>query len=120
MTKTMIYAECNYVDERLCGVNDMPFEEWLSYQDQIFRYYNTYQYDSGPDDKEHYPWEDESSKEDESSEEDDESDNRVCLCNPIDIEAEYCCCNARGKKCNGKCRPDRYDRWLDSREPINP
>ena len=50
------------------------------------------------------------SDEDESWEEDDESDddndNCVCLCDLIDIEAGYCCCNARGKKCNGKCHPD--------------
>ena len=47
MTKTTIDAERDYVDERLCGVNDMTFEEWLSCQNQMLRYYNTYQYDSG-------------------------------------------------------------------------
>ena len=46
---------------------------------------------------------------------DDDQDDCVCLCNPTDIEAGYCCCSARGKKCNGKCRPDEYDRWLKSR-----
>ena len=30
MTKTTIDAERDYVDERLCGVNDMTFEEWLA------------------------------------------------------------------------------------------
>ena len=49
----------------------------------------------------------------------DDNDDCVCLCDPTDIEAGYCCCNARGKECNGKCCPDRCDRWLDSREPIN-
>ena len=98
MTKTTINGERDYVDERLCGVNDMTFEEWLSYQDQMLRYYNTYQYDSGPYEEEYYPSEEESSDKDESSEEDNESDynddNHVCSCNPIDIEAGYCCCNA--------------------------
>ena len=37
MTKTLIDAKRDYVDERLCGVNDMTFEEWLSYQDQMLR-----------------------------------------------------------------------------------
>ena len=46
---------------------------------------------------------------------DDDNDDCVCLCDPTDIDAGYCCCNARGKKCNGKCRPDGYDRWLKSR-----
>ena len=102
------------MDERLCGVNDMIFEEWLNYQDQMLRYYNTYQYDSGPYEEEYYPSEDESSDEDESWEEDDESDDdnddHVCLCDPADIREGYCCCNARGK-----CRPGGYDRWLKSR-----
>ena len=49
----------------------------------------------------------------------DDNDDRVCLCDPTDIETGYCCCNAQGKNCNGKCRPDRYNSWLDSREPIN-
>ena len=106
MTKTTIGAERDYVNERLRGVNDMTFEEWLSYQDQMLRYYNTYQYDSGLYEEEYYPSEDESSDGVESLEEDDESDDdnddHVCLCDPIDIEAGYCCCNARGKKCNGK------------------
>ena len=65
MTKTTINAEHDYVDERLgCGVNDMTFEEWLSYQNQMLRYYNTYQYDSGPYEEECYRSEDESSDED--------------------------------------------------------
>ena len=59
MTKITIDAERDYVDERLCGVNDMTFEEWLSCQDQMLRYYNTYQYDSGPYEEEYYPSEDE-------------------------------------------------------------
>ena len=46
---------------------------------------------------------------------DDDNDDHVCLCDPTDIETGYCCCSARGKKCNGKCRPDGYDRWLKSR-----
>ena len=41
----MIHAERDYVDERLCGVNDMAFEEWLSYQNQMLRYCNIYKYD---------------------------------------------------------------------------
>ena len=63
MTKTTIGAERDYVNERLCGVNDMTFEEWLSYQDQMLRYYNTYQYDSGLYEEEYYPSEDESQTE---------------------------------------------------------
>ena len=58
MPKTTIDAEGNYVNERLCGVNDMTFEEWLSYQDQMLRYCNTYQYNCGPYEEEYYPWED--------------------------------------------------------------
>ena len=110
MTKTTIDAERNYVDERLCGVNDMTFEEWLSYHDQMLWYYNSYQYDNGP-------YEEEEDEDDslEESLEDDDNDDRVCLCDPTDIEAGYCCCNARGKKCNGKYRPDGYDRCLKSR-----
>ena len=61
----------------------------------MLRYYSTYQYHSGPYEEEYYPSEDESSDKDESSEEDDESDDdnhdRVCLCNPTDIRAGYCC-----------------------------
>ena len=49
----------------------------------------------------------------------DDNGDCVCLCNPTDTEAGYCCCNAQGKNCNGKCHPDGYDRWLDSRESIN-
>ena len=52
---------------------------------------------------------------DDDDESDDYNDDCVCLCDPTDIEAGYCCCNARGKKCNGKCRPDGYNRWLKSR-----
>ena len=70
MTKTTIDAEHDYVDERLCGVNDMTFEEWLSYQNQMLRYYNTYQYDSGP----------------YKEEEDESLDDRVCFCDPTNIE----------------------------------
>ena len=102
-----------YVDERVCGVNDMTFEEWLSYQNQMLRYYNTYQYDSGKYKEEEDESSDESSEEEDES--DDDNDDGVCLCDPTDIEAGCCCCNARGKKCNGKCRPDGYDRWLESR-----
>ena len=36
-----------HVDERLCCVNDMTFEEWERYQDQMLRYYSVYQYDNG-------------------------------------------------------------------------
>ena len=35
--ETMIDAERDYVDKRLCGVNDMTFEEWKSYQNQMLR-----------------------------------------------------------------------------------
>ena len=47
--ETMIDAGCDekYVNERLCGVNDMTFEEWEQYQDQMLRYYNVYRYDNG-------------------------------------------------------------------------
>ena len=52
--------------------------------------------------------------EDDDNESDNDNDDCVCLCDPTDIEAGYCCCSVRGKKCNGKCCPDRYDRWLKS------
>ena len=52
---------------------------------------------------------------DDDDESDDDNDDLVCLCCPTDIETGYCCCNAQGKNCNGKCRPDGYDRLLDSR-----
>ena len=135
----------------------------MTWQDQMLRYYNTYQYDSGLYELEYYPSEDESSEEDESldeddsgpyeeeededesSDEDDEWDenrrscscsddfcssrvsstgryshfsydeNHVCLCDPTFIYAKTCCCNYLGLLCNGKCRPDGYDRWLESR-----
>ena len=58
---------------------------------------------------------DDDDDEDNDDEWDDGNNDRVCFCDPADIEAGYCCCNARGKKCNGKCRPDGYDRWLKSR-----
>ena len=104
MTKATIDAERNYVDERLCGVHDLTFEEWLSYQDQMLRYYNIYQYDSGLYEEQEDDSLDESLEKDDES--DDDNEDRVCLCDPTDIEAGYCCCNARGKKCTGKCRPD--------------
>ena len=59
-----------YVNERLCGVNDMTFEEWEQYQDQMLRYCNVYQYDNGPYKED----EDDSPEEDKSSDEDDEWD----------------------------------------------
>ena len=52
---------------------------------------------------------------DDDDESDDNNDDCVCLCDPTDIQAGYCCCNARGKKCNGKYRPDGYNMWLKSR-----
>ena len=63
------------------------------------------------DDDDYY---DEDDDDEDDDEWDDDNDDYVCLCDPTDIEAGYCCCNARGKKCNGKCRPDGYDRWLKS------
>ena len=109
------------MDERLCGVNDMTFEEWERYQYQMLRHYSVYQYDNRPYEEEEY--EDDSSEEssDESSDEssseevnewDDNNDDRVCLCDPTDIRAGYCCFNSLGLECNGKCHPDGYDRWL--------
>ena len=62
--ETMIDAERDYVDKRLCGVNDMTFEKWECYQDQILRYYSVYQYCNGPYEGEN---ENDSSEEDESS-----------------------------------------------------
>ena len=75
----MIDAERDYMDERLCGVNDMTFEEWERYQDQMLRYYSVYQYDNRPYEED----ENDSSEEDESSDEDDEWDEhrRRCRCN---------------------------------------
>ena len=45
---------------------------------------------------------------------------RRCLCDGYDIAVHVCCCNRLGLSCHGKCHADGYDRWLDSREPINP
>ena len=56
---------------------------------------------------------------DKDDESDEDNDDRVCLYDPTDIRAGTCCCNYLGLSCNGKCRPDGYNRWLDSREPIN-
>ena len=70
--ETMINAERDYVDERLCGVNDMTVEEWERYQDQMLRYDSVYQYDNGQYEEEED--ENDSSEEDESSDEDDEWD----------------------------------------------
>ena len=44
--ETMIDAERDYVDERLCGVNNMTFEEWERCENQMLRYYSVYQYDN--------------------------------------------------------------------------
>ena len=80
--ETMIDAERDekYVNERLCGVNDMTFEEWEQYHNQMLRYYTVYQYDNGPYEEED---ENDSSEEDESSDEDNEWDEnrRSCHCN---------------------------------------
>ena len=40
--QTMIDSEYDCVDERLCGVNDMTFEEWERYQDYMIKYYGGY------------------------------------------------------------------------------
>ena len=66
-------------------------------------------FDDDEDDDDDYYNEDDGDKSDYCN------DDCVCLCDPTDTEAGYCCCSARGKKCNGKCRPDGYDRWLKSR-----
>ena len=87
----MIDAELYHVDERLCGVNDMTFEEWEQYQDQMLKYNNVYQYENGPyeEDEDNSSEEDDSSEKDESSDEDKSSDkddewdenHRSCHCN---------------------------------------
>ena len=69
MTKTTIDAERDYVDERLCGVNDMTFKEWLSYQDQMLGTITLINMIVDPYEEEYYP------SEGESSEEDDEWDD---------------------------------------------
>ena len=55
---------------------------------------------------------------DEDEDDDDEWDydnhDRVCLCDPSNFNAGACCCNYLGLSCNGKCRPDGYNGWLDS------
>ena len=61
--ETMINAECDYVDKRLCGVNDMTFKEWI-------KYYSTYQYDSGP-------YEEEEDEDDSSEDSSDESSDEL-------------------------------------------
>ena len=78
--ETMIVGECDYVDERLCGVNDMTFEEWERYQDYVLKYYSGY-FRDGLYEEEYEDYE--SDKEDESSDEDDEWDEnrRSCSCN---------------------------------------
>ena len=54
---------------------------------------------------------------DEDHESDDDNHDRVCLCDPAGIrESTTCCCNHLGLRCNGKCRPDEYDRWLEARQ----
>ena len=73
---------------------------------------NLFDDDEDDDDDDYYDEDD-----DDDYELDDDNDDCVCLCDPTDIAAGTCCCNARGKKCNGKCRPNRYDKWLDSRWP---
>ena len=57
--------------------------------------------------------------EDDDDEWDYDNHDRVCLCDPTNFNAGTWCCNYLGLSCNGKCWPDGYDRWLDSREPIN-
>ena len=69
---------------------------------------NLFNHDEDDDDNDYYD-------EDDNDESDDDNDDCVCFCDPTDIEAGYCCCNARGKKCNGKCRPEGHDTWLKSR-----
>ena len=152
--ETKINLERDYVEERLCGVNDMTFEEWEHYQDYMLKYYSGHldddlydeEYEDYESDKE-----DDSSEENESLDEDDEWDEnrrsclcnddlclsrvtspgwlpgqneddksddenhvRVCLCYPTDFRAGTCCCNNSGLKCDGQCRPDGYDRWLEA------
>ena len=106
----MTDAERYYVDERLCGVNGMAFEEWERYQDYMIKYYGGY-FGDGLYEEEYEDYE--SDKED-SQDENDESDNdnhdRVCLCDPTDIREATCCCNHSGLECNGKCHADGYDR----------
>ena len=41
-TKINLERDEMYVDERLCGVNDMTFEEWERCQDYIIKYYGGY------------------------------------------------------------------------------
>ena len=84
--ETKINLERDYVDERLCGVNDKTFEEWERYQDYMLKYYSGYlgdelckeEYEDYESDKE-----DDSSEEDESSDKDDEwgENRRSCPCN---------------------------------------
>ena len=71
---------------------------------------NLFDDDEDDDDDDYYDEDD-----DDDHDSDDDNDDCVCLCDPADIEAGYCCCNDRGKKCNGKCHPEGYDRWLKSR-----
>ena len=85
----------------------------------MLRYYDVHHYEKGPYEEDDSSEEDKSSDEDESSDEDDEwdedNDYHVCLCDPTDFNAETCCCNHLDLRCNGKCRPDGYDRWLKAR-----
>ena len=55
--------------------------------------------------------------EDDDDEWDYDNLDRVCLCDFTDFNGGTCCCNYLGLSCNGKCQPDGYDKWLDSREP---
>ena len=78
--ETMIDAELYYVDERLCDVNEMTFEEWERYQDYMIKYYRGY-FGDGLYKEEYGDYE--LDKEDESSDEDDELNEnlRSCSCN---------------------------------------
>ena len=124
--KTMIDSERNYVDERLCGVNDMTFEEWEHYQNYMIKYCCGYFSDGLYEYEDYEPNKDDDSS--ESSDEDDEwddnhrscpcnddlclsrvtspgwhtgqNDDCVCLCVPTDFNAGTCCCNHLGTMIN--------------------
>ena len=111
MTETMIGAEQEESDEahdlKLLNVLMKCIEEAIE-EGNLFD-------DDEDDDDEDYYNEDDEDDDDDDDEWDDDNHDRVCFCDPTDIAAGTCCCNAQGKKCNGKCRPDGNDRWLKSR-----
>ena len=91
--ETMIDAEREESDE---GHDLKLLNVLMKCTEEAIEEGNLFDNDEDDDDDDYY-------HEDDDNESDDDNDDCVCLCDPTDIEAGYCCCNAQGKKCNGKC-----------------